>query len=245
MNRNSMYFPHDLNSRNDDKLLKLRTKFGSAAGVGLFWMLVELMAESSSGYIDGSAEAELSLSLSVPKETLREFIDFATDEAISIFIKTKDGRITTKRMLKHISFRNERSKSGRSGGLRSGLVRNLKLSSASSSALAQIEQRKGKERKGNKRVESKPATPSNFIEELKNNAAYKGIEVDREALKAKLWAEKRGRKFTERFFLNWMNRADKTVTVAVVRKEAKPNATCEACGGTGKLSDGKKCWCYS
>lgn len=56
------------------------------------------------------------------------------------------------------------------------------------------------------------SSPSpDFLEQLKNNPAYKGINVDQELHKMDVWlASKagRGRKKTERFVLGWLNRID-------------------------------------
>ena len=48
---------------------------------------------------------------------------------------------------------------------------------------------------------------------------------------------------------NWLRNARSFDTrggvQTVVKREAKPNPKCDPCGGTGKLPDGKKCWCWS
>lgn len=46
--KETFYLKHDYNARNDEKILKLRTKYG-AEGLGIYWMLVEKLAESSEG----------------------------------------------------------------------------------------------------------------------------------------------------------------------------------------------------
>lgn len=47
--KDAYYFSHDFDSRNDPKMRKLRRKHG-AAGVGLFWMIVEMLYEQE-GYL--------------------------------------------------------------------------------------------------------------------------------------------------------------------------------------------------
>ena len=46
--KETYYLKHDYNSRNDEKILKLRSKLG-AEGFGIYWMLLEKLAESSEG----------------------------------------------------------------------------------------------------------------------------------------------------------------------------------------------------
>ncbi len=46
--KETFYLRHDYNARNDEKILRLRTKYG-AEGFGIYWMLIEKLAESSEG----------------------------------------------------------------------------------------------------------------------------------------------------------------------------------------------------
>lgn len=47
MAKDAYYFSHDSNARNDDKILKLRSGRNGAAKYGIYWMILELMRESS------------------------------------------------------------------------------------------------------------------------------------------------------------------------------------------------------
>lgn len=52
-------------------------------------------------------------------------------------------------------------------------------------------------------------TAEEVIEELEANELFKGIDIRREALNAQRWLTANpGRKFTKRFFVNWLNRVD-------------------------------------
>jgi len=53
--------------------------------------------------------------------------------------------------------------------------------------------------------------PSSWLEELMKNPLYEGIEIDRELLRAKQWCSKKGRRLTQRFFENWLKRADRII----------------------------------
>lgn len=81
------------------------------------------------------------------------------------------------------------------------------------------EKRKDKEEnieKEDKEKEKKPSlrTPAsfeNFLFELKQNPAYKNIDIDRELQKMDAWLllpKARGRKKTKAFALNWLNKID-------------------------------------
>lgn len=54
-----------------------------------------------------------------------------------------------------------------------------------------------------------PAVDSDFIATLKNNQAYRGIDIDREHGKAIAWLSANpGRRMTRQFFINWLNRCN-------------------------------------
>lgn len=44
--KDAIYFQHDYNAHNDEKIIKLRMKYGWA-GYGVFWALIEIMREST------------------------------------------------------------------------------------------------------------------------------------------------------------------------------------------------------
>jgi hypothetical protein len=65
--------------------------------------------------------------------------------------------------------------------------------------------------------------PEDFIAKLKQDPAYKGIDIDRELLKAQSWIKAHpGRKMTHRFFLNWINKVDPEIKMETQEKELNP-----------------------
>lgn len=57
----------------------------------------------------------------------------------------------------------------------------------------------------------------------------------------------KGKKYKSHYhtILSWtLNEKTVETTTAKVKRENKPKPGCEACGGTGKLPDGPKCWCW-
>ena len=67
MAKDSFWFKHDYNARNDEKVLELRSVYG-AEGYGVFWMLVESMAETEIGGLKASLIGGLSLGYGVPQQ---------------------------------------------------------------------------------------------------------------------------------------------------------------------------------
>lgn len=53
-----------------------------------------------------------------------------------------------------------------------------------------------------------------LISELSSNPTYAGIDVAHEAGKAAVWCVPRNRKFTKRFFINWLNKVEKPLNGA-------------------------------
>lgn len=137
MAKETFYFTHDYNARNDDKVLELRSIHG-AEGYGVFWMVVETMAENSNGGIKVSLIGGLSLGYGVAKDTLMGI--FNTCIKIGLFYE-KDGFYFSKRMLSHKELRNKLSLSGKAGA--------EKRWGGNSLPISPLMQRKGKERKEN------------------------------------------------------------------------------------------------
>lgn len=50
MAKESFYFPHDNNAHNDPKLMSLFMEFG-LAGIGLYWILIEILHQQTDGRI--------------------------------------------------------------------------------------------------------------------------------------------------------------------------------------------------
>jgi uncharacterized protein YdaU (DUF1376 family) len=55
-----------------------------------------------------------------------------------------------------------------------------------------------------------------WLESLVADPAYSGIDVASQKLKAERWTKENRRKFTRRFFVNWLSRSDKEITKATI-----------------------------
>lgn len=111
MAKDSYYFQHDYNARNDEKVLELRSHFG-VEGYGIFWMLLESMAETDEGKLNLSLIGGLSLGYGVAKGRLQEIITFCID--VGLFIQELQF-FYSHRLLQHKDFRVKLSKNGTDG----------------------------------------------------------------------------------------------------------------------------------
>jgi hypothetical protein len=109
--KNSFYFDHDYNARNDQKILDLRAEYGWD-GYGKYFALLECLCESR-GYIKRVALGGLSLGLSVDKESLINIIDFCI--SLELFHEDECG-IYSKRIHEHLEYRKMLSEYGKRGG---------------------------------------------------------------------------------------------------------------------------------
>jgi len=111
MAKETFYFQHDYNARNDDKILELRSKYG-AEGYGIFWMIIETMAENENGGAKAGLIGGLSLGYGVAKERLIEVFEYCLE--IGLFYEDA-GYYYSKRLLTHKEFRKSLSENGAIG----------------------------------------------------------------------------------------------------------------------------------
>jgi len=111
MAKETFYFQHDYNARNDDKILQLREKFG-AEGYGIFWMIIETMAENENGGAKASLIGGLSLGYGVAKDLLFDIFRYCVE--IELFYE-ENGCYYSKRLLTHKEFRKSLSENGAAG----------------------------------------------------------------------------------------------------------------------------------
>ena len=112
--KDSYYFQHDYNARNDEKILELRSIFG-CEGYGIYWMLLESMAETEDGKLNLSLIGGLSLGYGVAKGRLSEIVEFCIN--VGLFEREMQFFLS-KRMVEHKSFRVVCSKNGKAGALK-------------------------------------------------------------------------------------------------------------------------------
>jgi hypothetical protein len=114
MAKDTFWFKHDYNARNDEKILELRSELG-AEGYGVYWMLVESMAETDNGGVKASLVGGLSHGFGVAKSKLSEIITFCL--GVDLLFE-KEGYLFSNRMLKHKEERKFFSDMGKEGAER-------------------------------------------------------------------------------------------------------------------------------
>jgi len=62
--RNTFYFDHDYNTRQDQKIMALVANY-KMEGYGVFWSCIEIMATDTDGYLQAEAIPAIEASLSV------------------------------------------------------------------------------------------------------------------------------------------------------------------------------------
>lgn len=139
MAKDTFYFSHDYNARNDPKILELRSEFG-LEGYGIYWCLIETMAEDDNGVIMASLIGGLSVGFGVAKGRLIEIIDFMVKVGL---LHKENDTIFSQRLVEHKMYRKALSDKGKEGA-----EKRWKNSPPISTPNAK--ERKGKENKGKK-----------------------------------------------------------------------------------------------
>lgn len=177
MAKETYYFTHDYNARNDDKILELRSNFG-AEGYGLFWMIVEVMAENNSGGVNTKMVGGLSLNFGVTKERLLELISFCVE--INLFY-IEDKYLYSNRMKIHKEKRIELSKIRSELGKKGAIVKQQLSNSLANAKQTQANKIKGNKIKGNIIIKNgfnqKPINTEPIFNELPKDQISSAIEL--------------------------------------------------------------------
>ncbi len=205
MSKDTFYFQHDYNARNDEKILNARSAFCNAEGYGMFWMLLESMAEGSDGSLDLQGMAPLALGYGLSVDRLEQFVEFCI--SIGLFQEV-NGRFYSPRMQKHKEYRALLSEAGRAGARKRWSKDSHPITHPNSTPNAK--ERKGKERKYLKEFTSS----QELIAFLKQDPLYNHIDVDHQFQKALDWVDKHpGSSLTKRFFINWLKKVEPPLAI--------------------------------
>ncbi len=173
--KETFYFSHDYNARNDPKMLELRSEYG-LAGVGVYWCLVETLAESPTGHVNPSLIGGLSAGFGMIKKELLEVIEFMLK--IELLLEDESGYYS-KRMMDHKNFRKMLSQKGKEGA-RARWAGGAKDSPPISPPISppNAKERKGKENKVKEIKENKDIDLiKNEISKLSNNYAEENFRA--------------------------------------------------------------------
>ncbi len=157
--KDSFYFKHDYNARNDPKLISVRRKF-KGEGLAVWWVLIEILHESENhrleqkGYmIDAIAEQS-----GVDPEVVKSIIDFLVNEVE--LLRADENGVYSERVNKNFNDRSELSDRRAIAGAKGGKAKNnfndfanqnkaIAKQNKPSDLQKQAEEIKGEEIKGN------------------------------------------------------------------------------------------------
>jgi hypothetical protein len=115
--KDSFWFPHDSNAKNDPRLIKLRMRYGFA-GLGQYWCLIEFLRDQNDyeASIDDVRCYEFSMGISLGDSLLDTFIDCELLENVS-------GTIFSRSLKDRMVYWDERRKKLSDAGKRGGRPR--------------------------------------------------------------------------------------------------------------------------
>ena len=113
--KDTYYFSHDANARNDEKILMLRAEH-RWEGYGIFWALIEMMFEARETCLYHDKIKGIALSYNIDITLLQSVINTAIAEKLFV----SDGEVFWSESLRHRKstfqdIRNKRSKAGKKG----------------------------------------------------------------------------------------------------------------------------------
>lgn len=151
--KESFYFPHDTNAIQDPKLLMLLSKCG-LDGIGLYWILIEILHQDSTGKIDKNLFDNYIEFYSKHQSGDSSFITNVKQmfNTTKLFVE-HEGFIYSERVLRNKETRNLLSEKRSIAGLKSAEIRKkLSVSTSVEQKLTSVEQGKEKKRKEIKEI---------------------------------------------------------------------------------------------
>ncbi|MDT2597654.1 Lin1244/Lin1753 domain-containing protein [Enterococcus dongliensis] len=150
------YFPHDSNSRNSDKLLPVRMKFG-AEGYGIYFMILERLRDEKN-YMSVKDYNVLAFDLRVDAGKVKSIV-----EDFGLFAFTENGEcFYSEGFNKRMEIKDEKSKKRSEAGKKGAEKRWQKDSNANSKPMALPTKSDGKESKGKETKVNKSKT-NNYV----------------------------------------------------------------------------------
>lgn len=105
--KETFYLRHDYNSRNDEKILRLRKKYPDGSGYAIYWMLLEKLAESSEGRLKLSNIDDIAFDIRFSCERIADVVN-----QYELF-ECDDIYFWSNRLLSDLSERDEKSRQGK------------------------------------------------------------------------------------------------------------------------------------
>ncbi len=174
--KDTYYFSHDTNARNDEKILMLRAEHGWE-GYGLFWALVEMMFDNTTTCIKHSRVRGIAVSYNIDITVLQSVIETAINEGLFVSNGETFWSESLRRRKKAFhELREKRSEAGKKGmESRWGKPKNT---GTDNGVITKDNKGKEKESKGNSTKGVKFIPPS--VEEVKEYCRERNNIVDAE-----------------------------------------------------------------
>lgn len=170
MSKETFYFSHDYNARNDPKVLELRAEYG-LEGLGLYWCITETLAEADDGYINPKLLGGLSIGYGISKAKLQEYIDFMIKVEL---LREDDNGYYSKRMMEHKQIRKKLSDAGKKGAKRRWGDKKTAEKLKEENSHPNAKERKRKERKG-KSIEDTNVSMSDAEHPTQDRIDYRAL----------------------------------------------------------------------
>lgn len=209
--KESFYFKHDYNARSDERILRLRRNYPDGSGYGIFWMLVEKLAESSEARLKLSNIEDIAFDMQIPCDRIADVIN-----KYDLF-KIEGDYFWSPRLISDLQERDEKSKKAKLAA-KTRWDKEAKLMQTHSKRntdAMQGEERRGEERKEKKGEEQKKTAaekilrilklPQTFPVKMIEDLILKYSEVDLEAIALKVSGKYSGKSGGDLWavFVNW------------------------------------------
>jgi len=122
MKKDSFYFPHDTNASQDPKMMILLSECG-LAGIGMYWILVEILHQQKDGKITEEAYKQY-IKFFADREQTQQMLN-KIEQVLNKtqLVLNKGGYVTTERTLRNMKLREEISNKRSEAGKKSALLR--------------------------------------------------------------------------------------------------------------------------
>jgi hypothetical protein len=222
MPKDTFYFSHDYNSRNDEKIKKLIRKHGMQ-GYGIFWAIVEELYNNANAlHLDYDGIAfDLRTESEIIKSVLHDFDLF-------VFNGDNFGSLSVQNRINNRQDKSQKARdSAYSRWNKNKIDANAVQTQSDSNA---IKERKGKEIKGKESKESKPSIDE-FLSFCKDDMIKNGINFSlyEYSLKSKFssWVENNWKDGNNKPIKSWKSKIRNTIPFLKPIKPSAPSNTYE------------------
>ena len=222
MSKDTFYFSHDYNSRNDEKIKKLIRKHGMQ-GYGIFWAIVEELYNNANAlHLDYDGIAfDLRTESDIIKSVLHDFDLF-------VFNGDNFGSLSVQNRINNRQDKSQKARdSAYSRWNKNKIDANAVQTQSDSNA---IKERKGKEIKGKESKESKPSIDE-FLSFCKDDMIKNGMNFSlyEYSLKSKFssWVENNWKDGNNKPIKSWKSKIRNTIPFLKPIKPSAPSNTYE------------------